>query len=118
MAEGFANRYGSDVMQAESAGLAPTPTVALETIATMLEKNIDISRQYPKKFDPFLASGFDVIVNMSGFRLPGNFETPVLEWKVMDPFGENAAIYRKSRDDIESKVMRLILDLRRKVGIE
>jgi arsenate reductase len=113
MAEGFANHYGKDVLTAASAGLAPTQSVAAETIATMAEKNIDISRHYPKRFDPLEAKGFDLIVNMSAFHLPGKLDVPAREWKVRDPFGESAAIYMQSCNEIETKVMHLILELRR-----
>lgn len=113
MAEGFANRYGTDVLTASSAGLAPTPTVAQETIATMAEKNIDISRHYPKHFEPSEAKEFDLIVNMSSFHLPGKLAVPTREWKVRDPFGESNAVYMQSCNDIETRVMHLILELRR-----
>ena len=42
MAEGFAKCYGSDVMQAESAGLAPAGIVQPLTKKVMEEKNINI----------------------------------------------------------------------------
>ena len=111
MAEGFANCYGKDVLNAESAGLSPTAFVAKETIDTMQEKNIDLSAHYPKRFDPLLAKDFDLIVNMSGFHLPGKMSSR--EWKVTDPFGQSATVYRQSCNDIENRVMQLILELRR-----
>ena len=116
MAEGFANHYGSDVLQAESAGLSPTPAVAKETIATMLEKNVDISRHFPKRFEPLSAKTFDLIINMSAFHLPGKPAVPVRDWKVRDPYGESDAIYQQCCNDIENKVMHLILELRREEG--
>ena len=116
MAEGFANCYGSDVLRATSSGLAPTPIVAQETVLTMAEKNIDISGHYPKKFDPLAANRADLIVNMSGFELPGNPTVPVEEWKVRDPFGSSMQVYAESANDLEMKVMGLILRLRRESG--
>ena len=116
MAEGFANHYGKDVLVATSAGLAPTQVVARETIETMLEKNIDISRHFPKKFDPLEGREADLIVNMSGFVLPGKLEVPMEEWAVRDPYGESMEVYRDSANDIEMRVMGLILKLRRGKG--
>jgi len=113
MAEGFANHYGKDVLQAASSGLAPTVIVARETIDTMSEKNIDISHQFPKKFDPIEARDADLIVNMSGFVLPGKLTVPIEEWKVRDPFGDSMEVYMQSANDVEMKVMALILRLRR-----
>ena len=42
MAEAFARAYGSDVLEAHSAGLAPALALAPLTHAVMLEKNIDL----------------------------------------------------------------------------
>jgi protein-tyrosine-phosphatase len=116
MAEGFANHYGKDVLEATSAGLAPTATVAQETTDTMLEKNIDISRHYPKKFNPLKGKEADLIVNMSGFVLPGKLEVPIEEWTVQDPYGDSMEVYMDSANDIERRVMLLILKLRQGKG--
>jgi len=113
MAEGFANHYGKDVLTATSSGLAPTVIVARETIETMAEKNIDIGHHFPKKFDPIQANGADLIVNMSGFVLPGKPSAPIEDWKVHDPYGDSMEVYMQSANDIEMKVMALILRLRR-----
>jgi arsenate reductase len=100
MAEGFANHYGKDVLKATSSGLAPTQIVARETIETMAEKNIDISHHFPKKFD----------------ALEGMLTVATEEWKVKDPFGSSMKVYMESANDVEMKVMGLILRLRRESG--
>lgn len=116
MAEGFANHYGKDVLTAISAGLAPTQIVAKETMDTMAEKNIDISAHFPKKFDPLAAKDADLIVNMSGFVLPGKLGVPTEQWTVRDPFGDSMEVYMESANDVEMKIMGLILRLRREKG--
>ena len=113
MAEGFANFYGKDVLHAKSAGLSPTPVVAKETVDVMAEKNIDISRHFPKKFEPLEAKNADLIINMSGFVLPGKLETPERKWEVRDPYGDSMDVYRAVSNDLELRVMQLILELRR-----
>lgn len=113
MAEGFANHYGGDVLRAASAGLAPTPGVAPPTVLVMEEMNVDISTHVPQKYDPFEAMKYDIVVNMAGFRLPGPAPKQLLEWKVADPYGASIDTYRTVRNDLEQRVMRLILDLRR-----
>src|SRR5438128_8616968 len=112
MAEGFARTYGKDVMKPESAGLAPALTVPVETRETMAEKNIDISSQFPKPMNIFPPGHFGLVVNMSGYPIPGIAKA--MEWKVRDPIGGTAEQYRATRDHIEQLVMKLILDLRRK----
>jgi arsenate reductase len=112
MAEGFARTYGKDVMVAESAGLAPALAVPIETKETMAEKNIDLSAHFPKPLSVFPPDHFGLVVNMSGYPIPG-FPS-AKEWKVRDPIGGTADQYRATRDQIEQLVMMLILDLRRK----
>lgn len=114
MAEGFANRYGGDILTASSAGLAPTQQIPPETIEAMNELNIDMSLHVPRRYDPFEAMECDLIVNMAGFKLPGPAPRELLEWTVPDPYGAQVAAYRVVRDDLEQRVMRLILDLRRR----
>jgi arsenate reductase len=112
MAEAFANHYGSDVLQAFSAGLAPTQGIAMPTVAVMKEKNIDVSRHVPELYEPDDAIRCDIVVNMSGFALPGPPPRNLIEWTVKDPYRLSPRVYRQVRDDLEQRVMRLILDLR------
>lgn len=116
MAEGFANHYGSDVLFATSTGLAPVEFVIPETVKIMAESGVDISKHVPMPYNPFAAAKFDLVVNMSGFRLPGKPPKEVLEWAVTDPFRQSPAVYRKVRAEIEERVMQLILQLRTVAG--
>jgi len=113
MAEGFARTYGQDVMVAASAGLAPAPGVAQDTVHVMDEKNIDLRDQFPKSFYATDLAEFDLIVNMSGFELPAGLTTPARHWDVPDPIGEEYETHCEVRDLIERLVMGLILELRR-----
>jgi arsenate reductase (thioredoxin) len=113
MAEGFARTYGQDVLEAASAGLAPAPIVAPDTIRVMAEKNIDLGAQFPKSLAELAAQPFDLIVNMSGFQLPYGVTSPERDWEVADPMGEDLETYCQVRDEIERLVMGLILELRR-----
>jgi arsenate reductase (thioredoxin) len=112
MAEGFAHTYGKDVMTPHSAGLAPAMAVPAETRQTMAEKNIDISAQFPKPVSLFPGGYFDLVVNISGYPIPGH--PTAVEWKVNDPIGGSDELYRATRDQIEQLVMKLILKLRGK----
>ncbi len=113
MAEGFARVYGSDVMKAESAGLSPTLAIANATKAAMLEKNIDLSTQFPKLFEAGNNKNVDLIVNMSGFDLPAPAGAPVRQWEIEDPFGKSPKVYARVCQEIENRVMLLILEFRR-----
>ncbi len=115
MAEGFANCYGSDVLRAESYGLAPVPHVPRTGILAMKEKNIDISNHFSRRYDPVKGRLADVVINMSDYPLPGVQPANLLEWKIVDPYGQSIEAFRKTRDVLEQKVMSLILQLRRGV---
>jgi arsenate reductase (thioredoxin) len=114
MAEGFANRYGSDVLTCASAGLAPAPIVQPLTRKVMEQKNINIDEMTAKSVAAVDLSSFDVLVNMSGRSVPVRSSLELREWKVEDPIGKEESVYITVRDQIEMLVMQLILELRRK----
>jgi arsenate reductase (thioredoxin) len=114
MAEAFAKAYGSDVLEAQSAGLAPALALAPLTHAVMLEKNIDLGDFYPKEMNRIQGSvdDMDLIVNMSGYELQLRNPVRVEEWDVHDPIGESEEIFREVRDELERRVLALIETLR------
>ena len=116
MAEGFAAFHGHDIVQAESAGLAPAGVVVDQTVRSMSGKNIDISSHYSKAFRIDEANDFDLIVNMSGYDLPKGVRVPVATWDVPDPIGESDQFYASVRDQIERLVTKLVADLRRQAA--
>jgi len=111
MAEGFARAHGSDVLTAQSAGLAPAMAVAPLTHRVMLEKNIDLGDCFPKEME-HIEGGIDLIVNMSGHDLPAHTNLQVEVWDVRDPIGESEEVFRQVRDEIEQRVLQLIERLR------
>jgi arsenate reductase len=113
MAEGFANCYGSDVLRAESFGLAPVPHVPRNGVLAMREKNIDISKHISRRYDPSNGRQADIVINMSDYSLPGTTPKRLIEWKIDDPYGKPIEAFRTTRDTLEQKVMSLILQLRR-----
>ena len=113
MAEGFANCYGSDVLHAESCGLAPVPHVPSQGVIAMGEKNIDISKHVSRRYDPAAGALADIVVNMSDYPLPGVQPRKVIVWSIVDPYGQPLAAFQKTRDVLETKVMDLVLELRR-----
>jgi len=113
MAEAFARKYGSDVIEAASAGFSPAPIVQPFTRKVMNEKNISLDAHFPKDLEHLPLTGFDLIVNISGKKLPTKMPMPVREWDIADPMSKSEDDYRKVRDQIENLVMSLILDIRK-----
>jgi arsenate reductase len=114
MAEGFARSYGADVLIAASAGLAPAMHVARHTKAVMAEKGIDLRDHFPKGVRHLGRAQFDIVVNMSGSEIiPEQVAgAAVVEWDVDDPVFMKYEDHCKIRDQIETLVMKLVLDLR------
>src|SRR5581483_4887514 len=96
-----------------SAGIAPAPGIAPDTLAAMDEKGIDLRDHFPKSIRHLGRVEFHLVINMSGETLPPNITCPVREWEVEDPirlsYEEHCAVH----DRIERLVMELILELRR-----
>ena len=113
MAEGFARKYGADVMEVGSAGLSTAPIVQPLTQEVMTQKNISIEDQFPKDLGSVDVRSYNLIINMSGVKLPGRIPIEVRDWKVDDPIGRSEEIYVAVRDRIEAMVMQLVLELRR-----
>jgi arsenate reductase (thioredoxin) len=112
MAEAFARSYGSDVIDAYSAGLAPALNTHSLTRSILMEKNIDLGDHLPRRFRDLDLSKYDLIVNISGRKLPSTVPVPVENWEVEDPFGGTAEDFRNAMEKLEMLVMRLILRIR------
>lgn len=111
MAEGFARAYGLEVLEPQSAGLAPAVAIVSLTHQVMLEKNIDLAESYPKQLD-LMADEVDLIVNMSGYDFPAPEGAEIETWEIQDPIGESESVFREVRDQIEVRVRDLIDRLR------
>jgi len=111
MAEAFANKYGKDKFIASSAGNKPADKVNPVVVEAMREKGIDISTNKPKLLTFQMGQDADLIVTMGcndqGI-CPGPFFKPTVDWKLEDPKGKPIEKVREIRDDIESRVQKLI----------
>ena len=115
MAEALARKYGSDVLIASSAGLSPAMMTIDLTRRALEEKNCDLGDHLPRKLSDVKLSEIDLIINMSGYQLPVKSAPggPRVEnWNVADPYGSAYGEYQKACNDIEMRVMQLILRMR------
>jgi len=111
MAEGFAKKFGNDCIAAQSAGLSPASIVQDDTHRTMLKRGVALTGQFPKGIELLTREPFDLIVNMSGHPLP-RMNGRVVDWSVKDPIGMSEEFYETVADQIEQRVMRLIVEMR------
>jgi arsenate reductase (thioredoxin) len=113
MAEAFARTYGSDVLIAASAGLAPASGVAPDTRRAMDEKGLNLRDHFPKALRHLGRAQFDMAINMSGRELPDTVAPEVRTWEIADPVSLKYKAHCEVRDEIDRAVMDLVLELRR-----
>ncbi len=110
MAEGFAKKWGSDVMEAFSAGINPDKSVKPEAVAAMKEVGIDISKQKPKSIDAIEYP--DIAISMDAENpssIPG---VTCLDWSLANPNGKGDDFFKRVRGIIASRVRVLIQDIK------
>jgi protein-tyrosine-phosphatase len=108
MAEGWAKKLGSDVIEAYSAGTENYSEVKPLAVQVMEEAGVDMSGHHPKLLSDIPAE-LDILITMGC-----NVECPYVpcrhreDWGLADPSGGPIEDYRKTRDIIEKKVEDLI----------
>ena len=117
MAEGFALKYGGDIIEVYSAGTHATGIVSEDSIEIMRELKIDISNTTSNGLDAIPIGEMDVVVSMAPTRaramVPRDFRGQTIDWKVEDPVGKSLAVFRRSRDQLHVRVKQLVDTIRR-----
>jgi protein-tyrosine-phosphatase len=114
MAEAFARNYGRGRVEAESAGTMPAKEVNAAVVQVMQEKGIDLSANKPKLITDQMVLEADKIIVMGcsakGF-CPAPMLNKVIDWGIEDPKDKPIEKVRAIRDEIESKVKKLIEEM-------
>jgi len=117
MAEGFAKKFGGDILEVYSAGTHATGVVSEDSIELMRELKIDISKAVSNGLDAVPLGEMDVVVSMAPVRaralVPRGFQGKTIDWRVEDPVGKSLAVFRRVRGELEVLVKRLVDDIRR-----
>ncbi|WFE49459.1 arsenate reductase ArsC [Micromonospora sp. WMMD1155] len=113
MAAGWLRHLGGDAVEVRSAGSAPADTVNPAAVQAMREVGIDITDQTPKLLEYATAESSDVIVTMGcGDACPVFPGKRYEDWKLDDPAGKDVESVRPIRDDIRTRVEKLLTELR------
>lgn len=115
IAEALARHMFPDLIEAESAGLAPLGTVAGETLSALEERGIRAEGLYSKGI-PDVAAFFEpeIVVNISGHQVEGYFpHTKTLDWEIRDPYGSDPELFRQITNEIEQLLNTLAGELQR-----
>jgi protein-tyrosine-phosphatase len=113
MAEAFFNHYAKGKAQAFSAGTKPASHTDRTVLQAMKEIGIDISAQRPKMLTLKILEGADRVISMGcGDEgvCPATF-VPTEDWQLEDPEGKPVEHVSAIRDEIETKVKKLIEEM-------
>jgi arsenate reductase len=111
MAEAFANAYGRDVLEADSAGFMPAKQPSLTARRLMMEKGLDIAESEPRRWNQNDLETCDLIINMCEYGLPKT-SAPVVKTPFPDPVGRAEDERREIRDQIEILVQVMLAQFR------
>jgi arsenate reductase len=108
MAEAWAKKLGSDVLEVYSAGTEEYPEVKPLAVKVMEEVGVDMTDHYPKLLDE-IPEEVDILITMGcNVVCPYIPNSHSEDWGLEDPSGGPIEDYRKTRDLIKGKVEDLI----------
>ncbi|MBC1238743.1 arsenate reductase, glutathione/glutaredoxin type [Nostoc sp. 2RC] len=111
MAEGFARTLGAGKIAVDSSGLEASH-VDPKTIDIMSEIGIDISNQTSKPLSDFQAEDYDAVISLCGcgVNLPQQWVLRDVfeDWQLDDPEGQAIEVFRRVRDEVKERVLKLI----------
>jgi len=113
MAEAFFNYYAKGRAQAFSAGTHYASHINPTVIEAMKEVGIDLSNKRPKMLTLEMLGVADKVITMGcGVEgiCPASF-VPTEDWELEDPEGKPIEQVRAIRDEIETKVKKLIEEI-------
>ena len=112
MAQGWLRHLAGDRVEVRSAGSAPGAAVNPVAVAAMAEVGIDISAEQPKILTVDAVRESDVVITMGcGDTCPIFPGKRYEDWVLDDPAGQPIEVVRPIRDEIRSRVERLLAEL-------
>jgi arsenate reductase (thioredoxin) len=112
MSEALFERAAAGHHEARSAGTEPGERVHPEVVEAMRELGIDLAQRVPRMLDRDSAEWADVVVTMGcGDECPYIPGKRYLDWELEDPRGRPLEEVRRTRDEIERRVVELIDEL-------
>lgn len=112
MAMGFFQHLAADRALAWSGGAEFATEINPAAVASMAERGIDISGEFPKPWTEEIIRAADVVVTMGcGDACPVFPGRRYLDWELDDPDGKSVEEVRPIRDEIERRVRDLLAEL-------
>jgi arsenate reductase len=112
MALGFFRQLAGGRAKAWSGGSEPAEEINPAAVDAMNERGVDITGEFPKPWTDEIVRAADVVVTMGcGDACPIFPGKRYEEWTLDDPAGKDVDAVRPIRDEIESRVRRLLDEL-------
>jgi protein-tyrosine-phosphatase len=112
MAAGYARALGGERVTVLSGGSAPGATLNPMAVAAMAEEGIDISAEVPQLLLTDDVRASDAVITMGcGDACPIFPGKRYEDWELTDPAGKGLDEVRPIRDDIKTRVQRLLDEL-------
>lgn len=113
MAAGYLAHLAGNTIEVRSAGSAPASFINPSVVEAMLEEGIDLSGQQPKILTTEAVQASDVVITMGcGDACPYFPGKRYLDWQLEDPAGQGVDSVRPIRNEIRSRIEKLISELR------
>ncbi|MEH1766446.1 MAG: arsenate reductase, glutathione/glutaredoxin type [Nostoc sp.] len=114
MGEGFTRILGEGKVAVASSGLAASEVDPV-TVEVMAEIGIDISNQTSKPLSDFNADDYNAVISLCGcgVNLPEEWVLREVfeDWQLDDPAGQSIETFRRVRDEVKERVVKLIESL-------
>ena len=112
IAAGLLAHYAGDAVVVRSAGSDPGVAVNPAVVEAMREIGLDISREFPKPLTTEAVEASDVVITMGcGDACPVFPGKRYLDWSLDDPAGQDLAAVRRIRDEIDTLVRGLLVEM-------
>ena len=112
MASGWLRHLAGDRVMVWSGGSEPASQINPAAIAAMEEVGIDITAEFPKPWTDEVVRAADVVITMGcGDACPLYPGKRYEDWELADPAGQDVAAVRPIRDEIRSRVEKLMASL-------
>ena len=112
MAAALLDHHAAGRVRVRSAGSEPADRVNPAAVEAMAEVGADISREFPKPITDEAVRAADAVITMGcGDACPIYPGKRYEDWELEDPAGKDLATVRRIRDEISSRVDRLLAEI-------
>ena len=109
MAAGLLHELAGGAVNVRSAGSDPADRLNPAVVEAMDEVGIDLGHEFPKPLTDEAVRAADVVITMGcGDACPIYPGKRYEDWELEDPTGKDLATVRRNRDQIDSRVQKLV----------